>query len=132
MGFSVIDAKSGSLVVSLGLAPMPGATGPLCPSDSLITAHARLSSYGTLDVCSRLKQVAASSPTRSGRCASVWHTLTLTGPSDAICSQSFAPRVPATFSWSLTSLVGSNSSLFSPAASPSSAASQSRFAVDTV
>ena len=50
MGFSVIDAKSGSLVVSLGLAPMPGAIGPLCPSDSLSTAHARLSSYGTLEV----------------------------------------------------------------------------------
>ena len=50
MGFSVIDAKRGSLVVSLGLAPIPGAIGPLWQSDSLTTAHARLSAYGTLDV----------------------------------------------------------------------------------
>ena len=67
IGFGVIDAKSGSVETSLASAPTPGAIGPLQPSDSLTTAHARLSSNGTLDVWSRLRQVAASSPTRSGR-----------------------------------------------------------------
>ena len=44
-------------------------------------------------VCSALSASQASSPTRSGRWLSVWPTLTLTGPSDAIASRSMPPRV---------------------------------------
>lgn len=89
-----------------------------------MTAQASLSSKGTFEVCSRWKDVAASSPTISGRCERVWQTLTAIGPSEAIRSHKTAPR-PSPGPSPLTSLVGSKSSDFSPSASPSVARSHS-------
>mmetsp|Transcript_94852 Transcript_94852/g.178470 ORF Transcript_94852/g.178470 Transcript_94852/m.178470 type:complete len:212 (+) Transcript_94852:1746-2381(+) len=106
--------KGGTLGSSDSLMPTPGATGPVQLSDSFSTAHAKLSSKATLEVCSRLSSVAASSPTISGRWDKVCEIFTLIGPSDATVSHSLAPRSERGTSSSLTSSMGLNSSDVEP------------------
>mmetsp|Transcript_20261 Transcript_20261/g.52737 ORF Transcript_20261/g.52737 Transcript_20261/m.52737 type:complete len:249 (-) Transcript_20261:42-788(-) len=75
--------------------PMFGATFfvELSLNSTATDCNAAALENGLFFVCRLFRASQASSPTRSGRCDSVWPTLTDTGPRPAIAALSMAPRV---------------------------------------